>query len=62
MNAIVTNLAGKHAKKVISENTKRYTPDDPLYIFWVDDNGKQKRTNVSQERETVTSSAAASNY
>lgn len=47
MSAIITNLAGKHVKRVVTQHAAVYEPVDPLYIFYEDDNGKQKRTKVS---------------
>lgn len=50
MSAIITNLAGKHAKRVVTQHASAYEPVDPLYIFYDDDNGKPKRVKVSGGR------------
>lgn len=50
MSAIITNLAGKHAKRVVTQHASAYEPVDPLYIFYEDESGKQKRTKVGGVR------------
>lgn len=51
MSAIVTNLAGKHAKRVVTAHAKQYEPEDPFYLHYVDDSGKEKRVKVSSFEE-----------
>lgn len=43
MASIVTNLAGKRAKKVVEQHARQYEPEDPFYVFYTDDGGKQRR-------------------
>ncbi|PWN20417.1 hypothetical protein BCV69DRAFT_283295 [Microstroma glucosiphilum] len=44
MTSLVTNYATKRMKGVVSNHAAIYEPEDPFYITYVDDNGKQKRT------------------
>ncbi|CAO1628153.1 unnamed protein product [Sympodiomycopsis kandeliae] len=44
MSAIITNLAGKHVRRVVTQHATQYEPVDPLYIFYEDDQGRRKRT------------------
>lgn len=48
MTSIVTNLAGRRAKKVIENHAKVYEPEDPFYLHYVDDSGKERRVKVSR--------------
>lgn len=47
MTSIVTNFAGRRAKKVIGNHAKIYEPEDPFYVTYTDDGGRERRIKVS---------------
>lgn len=44
MTAFISKTAGK---KVFERHLEQYAPPDPLYEFYTDDKGKQRRRQVS---------------
>ncbi|CAO1617759.1 unnamed protein product [Parajaminaea phylloscopi] len=43
MTSVITNLAGRRAKKAVEEHARRYEPEDPFYVHFTDNGGKQRR-------------------
>ena len=44
----MTEFIGKAGKKLFARHIERYAPEDPLYEFYTDERGKQKRRKVKE--------------
>ena len=44
---VMSAFIGKTGKKLFAQHLQKYAPEDPLYEFYTNDHGKQKRRKVS---------------
>lgn len=42
----MSSLIGPTGKKLFAKHLEKYTPEDPLYEFYINKKGKQKRRKV----------------